>query len=63
MGIALALGQTVVLQRKFDPEDWLRLVDTYQRHVDVLRADADPHDLQPARRREGAVRPLVDAAS
>jgi acyl-CoA synthetase (AMP-forming)/AMP-acid ligase II len=30
MGGALALGQTVVLQRKFDPEDWLRLVDTYR---------------------------------
>jgi acyl-CoA synthetase (AMP-forming)/AMP-acid ligase II len=30
MGGALALGQTVILQRKFDPEDWLRLVDTYQ---------------------------------
>jgi acyl-CoA synthetase (AMP-forming)/AMP-acid ligase II len=30
MGIALALGQTIVLQHKFDPEDWLRLVDTYR---------------------------------
>jgi acyl-CoA synthetase (AMP-forming)/AMP-acid ligase II len=30
MIIALALGQTIVLQRKFDPEDWLRLVDTYR---------------------------------
>ena len=30
MGAGLALGQTVVLQRKFDPEDWLRLVDTYR---------------------------------
>jgi acyl-CoA synthetase (AMP-forming)/AMP-acid ligase II len=30
MGGALALGQTVVLQRKFDPEDWLRLVQTYR---------------------------------
>jgi acyl-CoA synthetase (AMP-forming)/AMP-acid ligase II len=30
MGGALALGQTVVLQRKFDPEDWLRLVHTYR---------------------------------
>jgi acyl-CoA synthetase (AMP-forming)/AMP-acid ligase II len=30
MAIAQALGQTVVLQRKFDPEDWLRLVDTYR---------------------------------
>ena len=30
MAIAQALGQTVVLQRRFDPEDWLRLVETYQ---------------------------------
>ncbi len=30
MGAALALGQTTVMQRKFDPEDWLRLVDTYR---------------------------------
>jgi fatty-acyl-CoA synthase/long-chain acyl-CoA synthetase len=30
MGVAIALGQTIVLQRKFDPEDWLRLVDTYR---------------------------------
>ncbi len=27
---AQALGQTVVLQRHFDPIDWLRLVDTYK---------------------------------
>ncbi|HWM20518.1 MAG TPA: AMP-binding protein, partial [Ilumatobacteraceae bacterium] len=30
MAIALALGQTIVLQRKFDPEDWMRLVDTHR---------------------------------
>ncbi|MEY2415894.1 MAG: long-chain acyl-CoA synthetase, partial [Ilumatobacteraceae bacterium] len=30
MGIAQALGQTVVLQRKFEPVDWLRLVETYK---------------------------------
>ena len=30
MGIAQALGQTVVLQRKFDPEDWLRVVSTHR---------------------------------
>jgi len=29
-GIAHALGNTVVVQRKFDAEDWLRLVDTYR---------------------------------
>ncbi|MGI8492030.1 MAG: AMP-binding protein [Acidimicrobiales bacterium] len=27
--IAVVLGNTVVVQRKFDPEDWLRLVQTY----------------------------------
>ena len=30
MAVGLALGQTIILQRKFDPEDWLRLVDTYK---------------------------------
>ena len=30
MGVAHALGNTVVLQRKFDAEDWLRLVETYR---------------------------------
>ena len=30
MGIALAMGQTIVVQHKFDPEDWLRLLETYR---------------------------------
>jgi acyl-CoA synthetase (AMP-forming)/AMP-acid ligase II len=30
LGIAQSLGQTVVLQRRFDPRDWLRLVDAYK---------------------------------
>ncbi|HXP21411.1 MAG TPA: AMP-binding protein [Streptosporangiaceae bacterium] len=30
MAAAQALGQTVIVQRKFDAEDWLRLVDKYQ---------------------------------
>ena len=30
MGVAIALGQSIVVQRKFDAEDWLRLVDTYR---------------------------------
>ncbi len=30
MGIAYLLGQTVVIQRKFDAEDWLRLVATHR---------------------------------
>jgi acyl-coenzyme A synthetase/AMP-(fatty) acid ligase len=28
--VAHALGNTVVVQHKFDPEDWLRLVQTYR---------------------------------
>ena len=30
MGLAYAFGQTVVLQRKFDPEDWLRLLEKHR---------------------------------
>jgi long-chain acyl-CoA synthetase len=30
MGIGMLLGQTVLVQRKFDAEDWLRLVDKYK---------------------------------
>jgi fatty-acyl-CoA synthase/long-chain acyl-CoA synthetase len=30
MSAGLILGQTIIIQRKFEPEDWLRLVDTYQ---------------------------------
>jgi acyl-coenzyme A synthetase/AMP-(fatty) acid ligase len=30
MGIGLLYGQTIIVQRKFDPEDWLRLVDKYK---------------------------------
>jgi acyl-CoA synthetase (AMP-forming)/AMP-acid ligase II len=30
MALSMAFGATVVVQRKFDPEDWLRLVDTYK---------------------------------
>jgi acyl-CoA synthetase (AMP-forming)/AMP-acid ligase II len=30
MAIGFGFGQTIVLQRKFDPEDWLRLVDAYK---------------------------------
>src|SRR6516162_4513402 len=30
MGVGLTLGQTIIIQRKFEPADWLRLVDRYQ---------------------------------
>ena len=30
MSVGLLFGQTVIIQRKFEPEDWLRLVDKYK---------------------------------
>jgi acyl-CoA synthetase (AMP-forming)/AMP-acid ligase II len=30
MAAGMLFGQTVIVQRKFDPEDWLRLVDKYK---------------------------------
>jgi acyl-CoA synthetase (AMP-forming)/AMP-acid ligase II len=30
MGAGMLLGQTILVQRRFDAEDWLRLVDKYQ---------------------------------
>jgi acyl-CoA synthetase (AMP-forming)/AMP-acid ligase II len=30
MSAGMLFGQTIILQRKFDPEDWLRLVDKYR---------------------------------
>ena len=62
MAIAHALGNTVVLQHKFDAEDWLRLVARARRDDDVLGADADPRWSAAAGRREGALRPQLHAA-
>src|SRR6516164_476865 len=30
MSAGITLGQTIIIQRKFEPEDWLRLVDEYR---------------------------------
>jgi acyl-CoA synthetase (AMP-forming)/AMP-acid ligase II len=30
MGVGILLGQTIIIQRKFEPQDWLRLVDKYK---------------------------------
>ena len=59
MGVAQALGQTVVLQRKFDPVDWLRLVDKYKVTSTFSAPTPDPDDLQPASEDEGPLRPLA----
>ena len=52
-----ALGQTVIVQRKFDAEDWLRLVDTYK----VTSTFSAPTPIRMIctlpERREGPVRP------
>jgi acyl-CoA synthetase (AMP-forming)/AMP-acid ligase II len=33
MAAGILFGQTIIVQRKFDPEDWLRLVDKYRASV------------------------------
>ena len=60
--IAQLLGNTAVIQRKFDPEDWLRLVQEYQVTTTFSAPDADPHGVQSAARGEGALRLLEHAA-
>ena len=45
-----ALGATVILQRRFDPEDWLRPRRPVPGEHYVLGADAHPADLRAARR-------------
>ena len=57
MAIAFALGNSVVLQRKFDPEDWLRLLETWR----VTTTFSAPTPIRmvcnlPAER-QGALRP------
>ena len=56
MGVAMALGQTVVAAAPLRPGGLAAPAADLPLHVDVLGADADPHDLQPARRRQGALR-------
>ena len=62
MGVAQILSNTVVIQRKFDPVDWLRLVDKYK----VTCTFSAPTPIRMicslARGREGEVRPQHDEA-
>ncbi len=72
--VAFALGNTVVVQRKFDPEDWLRLLQTYRvtttftaptpiRMVCTLPAEVkDRYDRSSMRRLDRQRRP-VDAGA
>ena len=61
-GRGLLFGQTIVVQRKFDAEDWLRLVDKYKVTLHVLRAGAGPDGVRAAGGGEGPLRPLVHAS-
>ena len=51
LGAGPALGQTIIVQRKFDAEDWLRLVDKYQASSTFSAPAADADGLRAARRR------------
>ena len=63
MAIAHALGNTVVLQHKFDAEDWLRLVEKYRVTTTFSAPTPDPPGLQPAGGGEGEVRPPARCAA
>ena len=62
MLVVQALGGSVVVQRHFDAEEWLRLVETAQGDDVVLGADAGAPRRRPARGGAGEVRHVVDAA-
>ena len=59
MGIAIALGQTIVVQRRFDPEDWLRLVETYR----VTSTFAAPTPIRMITNLPAAVKDRYDRSS
>jgi acyl-CoA synthetase (AMP-forming)/AMP-acid ligase II len=65
---ALALGQTVVVQRKFDPEDWLRLVhryrvnSTFSAPTPMRMVCALPAEIKARYDRSGMKRMLANAA-
>ena len=61
MGIGLLFGQTIVVQRKFDAEDWLRLVDKYKVTSTFSAPGADPDGVRAAGRGQGEVRPVLHA--
>ena len=50
LALGQLLGNTAVLQRSFDAEDWLRLLDTYGVTCHVFGADTDPAHLPASRR-------------
>ncbi len=57
----IALGNTVVVQRKFDAEDWLRLVQTYRVTTTFTAPTPIRMVCTPARGGQGALRPLQHA--
>jgi fatty-acyl-CoA synthase/long-chain acyl-CoA synthetase len=59
MGLAYAFGQSVVLQRKFDAEDWLRLLAKYR----VTSTFSAPTPIRMICNLEGAVKARYDKRS
>ena len=63
LGAGLLYGQTVIVQRKFDAEDWLRLVDKYRASTTFSAPGAGADDLRAAQGGQGPLRPLQPCAS
>jgi len=59
MGIAYSLGQTVVLQRKYNPEDWLRLIHQFK----VTSSFAAPTPVRMACNLAGEIKAKYDLSS
>ena len=59
MGIAYSLGQTVVLQRKYNAEDWLRLIDEFK----VTSSFAAPTPVRMACNLPGEIKVKYDLSS
>ena len=59
MAIAFILGNTCVIQRKFDPEDWLRLVEKYR----VTSTFSAPTPIRMICNLDAAVKSRYDSSS
>ena len=59
LNIGMGMGNTIVLQNKFSPEDWLRLVDTYR----VSSTFAAPTPIRRLCQLEAAVAQQYDVSS
>ena len=59
VGLTIRSGGTAIIMERFDPEQYLQLVEQLPRHPQPARADDVQPDAQAARGRQVALRPVV----